>query len=63
MVMKKYDRDTLANLISCELHRLNACLRECIANGDAKVAEYWQHEIEDIERLDSVIWQAIDGKE
>lgn len=57
--MTRYDKDTLANLIAIELHRLNECLRDCIVNGDTKVAEYWQKEIEDLERLDSVIWQAI----
>ena len=57
--MTKYDKDTLANLISCELYRLNKCLRDCIVSGNAKTAEYWRKQIEDLERLDSVIWQAI----
>jgi hypothetical protein len=58
--MTKYDKDTLENLIAGERHRLNECLRDCIESGNMKVAEYWQKEIEDLERLDSVIWQAIE---
>jgi hypothetical protein len=57
--MTRYDKDTLANLIAIERHRLNECLRDCIESGNTNTAKYWQKEIEDLERLDSVIWQAI----
>lgn len=57
--MKKYDKDTLANLISSELHRLNGIWKKCIDNGNTKAAEYWQKEIKDLEQLDSVIWQEL----
>jgi hypothetical protein len=57
--MEKYNKDTLANLISCELHRLNGIWRKCTESGDIRAAEYWKKEIEDLERLDNVIWREL----
>ncbi len=57
--MKKYNKDTLANLISCELHRMNGIWHKCIESGNKEAAEYWQKEIKDLEQLDSVIWQEL----
>ena len=57
--MDKYNKDTLANLISCELHRLHEIWHSCIESGNMKAAEYWRKEIKDLEQLDSAIWQEL----
>ncbi len=57
--MKKCDKDTLANLISGELHRLNIIWKKCIDNGDTQTAKFFREQIKDLEQLDSVIWQEL----
>ena len=57
--MKKYDMETLANLISSELQRMNAIYKYCVNNGHIKEAKFWQKQIKDLEQLDSVIWQEL----
>jgi hypothetical protein len=58
-IMKKCDKDTLANLIFGELRRLNRIWKECIGNGDTQTAKIFREQIKALEQLNSVIWQEL----
>jgi hypothetical protein len=57
--MDKHNKDTLANLISCELHRMRGLWHRCIQDGNVSGIEYWGKEIEDLEILDKEIWNHV----
>jgi hypothetical protein len=54
--MKKCYKDTLANLISGELHRLTLNWYKAMEAEDEKAKEFWQSEINKLKELDNIIW-------
>ena len=52
--MDQYNKDTLANLISCELARMKDLARRADTENTAR---FWQDEINDLEKLDAEIWE------
>lgn len=57
--MTQYDKDTLSNLIFCELHRMEILKQEAKRAEYTQGAEYWTKEIADLKQLDAVIWDEI----
>ena len=54
--MKKCYKDTLANLISSELHKLTLNWYKAMEAEDEKAKEFWQSEIDKLKELDNIIW-------
>jgi hypothetical protein len=57
--MDKYHKYILANLISCEQHRLMLNRHVAMEAKDEKAKEFWQSEINKLKEFDNVIWQEI----
>ena len=55
--MDKQNKDTLANLISCELQRMESFLCQAVAAEYKAGIEYWAKEVRGLKRLDNEIWK------
>ena len=51
--------DTLANLISHELHRVGMLIEQAKQHGYQKGVDYWTNEVKTLHELDAVIWDSI----
>ena len=54
--MDKYHKEILANLISCERHRLTRNWYVAMEAEDEKAKELWESEINKLKELDDIIW-------
>jgi len=60
--MDKINKDTLGNLISCELRRMREIWYRSKLIGDVtgEGAKFWENEIKKLEELDKEIWKYIE---